>query len=903
MKYLYILLLSVISLSAVAQTAAKGSKGYIQGTVYDENTKESIPFATVRLMNAKDSTELQAVATNDRGKFRLSTTAGDYLLEISFIGYKTFLQNFNTSAKEPDYSFGDIFMQENTVELGAAVIEAQVPDIVVKGDTIEYNATAYSSQESDMLQDMIRKIPGIEVDANGNITANGKPVKKILVDGKEFFGNDIPMALANLPANMIKKLQLYKEESETAKITGFRDKDPDQVLNLVVKEELKQSIFGDVRAGYGSDDKYANKALVNYMRNGNQISFVGDMSNVNDNEYSMGMDSGIDKNKNIGASAQIEISEKFKIGGNIRYSNNENLMETRTNTQTFLSEGDRFSKQDMSSLSKRNNTNLGINLQWKPDSLTTIYARSYVSFNNNKSDNNSNNISYVAESDTTSGQTLSHSRGDGYSVNSFITMGRKLNDKGRTISLTLNNSFRKDNSKGTNYSITQYTGDTPDKIIDQRNSTDNKTNSYNISMSYVEPLGKDYRLQLSYSINNNKSERLRDVRKMDDDGNYTIIDTAYTRNTNNDYINQNISLNFQATKKKYRYTIGFSVDPSYSKSKITLGDSIIENLKQNVVNFSPNLNFSYTPNDNSSLDFNYSGSTSQPGISQLSADTVIVNALSKYYGNPNLKPSYSNNFNMYYQKSNYETSRFLMISAGFNYTFNNIVDYTLIDGQGNSTNTYRNVSGNMGANLNFIFDTPLKNKKFNIGNSTYTNYYKNIGYTNGEKAITHNVVLGEQVTGRFRSDKFETSLRLGITYNMTRNNLSESQDRNTTNYSLNHTALLKLPYDFSIQSNLSYSYYSGYGDDFKTSEVLWNASISKLFLKKKRGTLKVQMYDILDDRNTISRQVSGNYMSDSRSNSVNQYFMVSFSYKFNIIMGKGKKAADTGDEIYEGGFY
>jgi len=903
MKYLYILLLSVISLSAVAQTAAKGSKGYIQGTVYDENTKESIPFATVRLMNAKDSTELQAVATNDKGKFRLSATAGDYLLEISFIGYKTFLQNFNTSAKEPDYSFGDIFMQENTVELGAAVIEAQVPDIVVKGDTIEYNATAYSSQESDMLQDMIRKIPGIEVDANGNITANGKPVKKILVDGKEFFGNDIPMALANLPANMIKKLQLYKEESETAKITGFRDKDPDQVLNLVVKEELKQSIFGDVRAGYGSDDKYANKALVNYMRNGNQISFVGDMSNVNDNEYSMGMDSGIDKNKNIGASAQIEVSEKFKIGGNIRYSNNENLMETRTNTQTFLSEGDRFSKQDMSSLSKRNNTNLGINLQWKPDSLTTIYARSYVSFNNNKSDNNSNNISYVAESDTTSGQTLSHSRGDGYSVNSFITMGRKLNDKGRTISLTLNNSFRKDNSKGTNYSLTQYTGDTPDKIIDQRNSTDNKTNSYNISMSYVEPLGKDYRLQLSYSINNNKSERLRDVRKMDDDGNYTIIDTAYTRNTNNDYINQNISLNFQATKKKYRYTIGFSVDPSYSKSKITLGDSIIENLKQNVVNFSPNLNFSYTPNDNSSLDFNYSGSTSQPGISQLSADTVIVNALSKYYGNPDLKPSYSNNFNMYYQKSNYETSRFLMISAGFNYTFNNIVDYTLIDGQGNSTNTYRNVSGNMGANLNFIFDTPLKNKKFNIGNSTYTNYYKNIGYTNGEKAITHNVVLGEQVTGRFRSDKFETSLRLGITYNMTRNNLSESQDRNTTNYSLNHTALLKLPYDFSIQSNLSYSYYSGYGDDFKTSEVLWNASISKLFLKKKRGTLKVQMYDILDDRNTISRQVSGNYMSDSRSNSVNQYFMVSFSYKFNIIMGKGKKAADTGDEIYEGGFY
>ncbi len=755
-----------------------------------------------------------------------------------------------------------------------------------------------------MLQDIIRNMPGVEVDDNGNITANGKPIKKILVDGKEFFGNDIPMALANLPANMIKKLQLYKEESEEAKVTGFKDKNPDQVLNLVVKEELKQSIFGDVKVGYGSSDKYANRALVNYMRNDNQISVVGNINNVEDNEYSMGMNNGINKNKNIGTNAYIQASKKLKIGGNIRYSNNEDLLENWSDTQMFLTGGDRFTKDESSSLNRQNGTNFGLNLEWKPDSLTTIYARSSVSLNSTNNNSTYNSISYVNEDSITSGNSQSQSKGDSYSINNFITIGRKLNKKGRTISLTLSHSMRNEDSKGTNYSLTEYPpDDTPDKIIDQRSNTNNRTNNYRIGLSYVEPLGKDYRLQLAYSINNNNSKRIRDVRRKDENNEYTIVDSAYTRDTYNDYINQNINLNFQATKEKYRYTVGFSIDPSYSKSKVMLGDSIIENPKQNVVNFSPSVNFTYNPNDNTSFDLSYSGSTSQPGITQLSADTVIMSALSKSYGNPDLKPSYNNNFYMYYQKSNYETNRFLMLSGGFNYTFNNIVSYTLVDNQGNTENTYRNVSGNMGANLNFIFDTPLKNKKFTVNNSTYINYYKNIGFTNNEKAITNTATFGEQVSAKFKIEKFETRLRAGITYNMVRNNLTNAQDRNTTNYNLMHTALLKLPFDISIQSSLSYSYYSGYGEDFKNSEILWNASISKQFLKKKRGgTLKVQFYDILDDRNTLTRFSNSNYISDSRSNTVNQYFLVSFSYKFNIIKGKGKND-NSEEETYGNSYY
>lgn len=895
MKYLFIFFLTFTVLAAEAQTSdTAGKKGSVDASVYDNETKEAIPYATIRLLQANDSTFVKGTTTDANGFFKIEAPLGIYSIEISFIGYRTYNEKIEISSKDPNIKLNKIYLNENTVMLNDAVVEAKVPDIVVKGDTIEYNATAYTSQESDMLQDIIKNIPGIEIDSNGNITANGKPVQKILVDGKEFFGNDIAMALANLPANMIKKLQLFKEESETAKITGFKDKNPAQVLNLVVKEELKQSTFGDARLGYGSDSKYSNRVLVNHMRNDNQYSIVGNMNNVNANEEYMA-DNGIEKNKSIGGNMYTQSSPKFKIGANARYNKNDNYLETNTNTQTFLSTGDRLSKQGSQSNTGRENFSTGLNLSWEPDSMTMIFARSFISFNKTISDMSTSSLSYVANKDTTSGYSSTFNKGDGYNLNNLITIGRKLNSKGRTVSLTLGNTIRKDNAKGTNYSETKYNDGTADKIIDQQLKTDNMNNNYNFSLSYVEPLGKGYSIQLMYSYNNSHSKRIRDTRKKDNDGNYTVIDSAYARNTINDYITQNINLNFQANKEKYSYTIGFSLDPSTSKSNITLGDSIIENVKQKVVNYSPNIHFTYTPNSNTNVDFDYSGSTSQPTISQLSADTTIVNALTKYYGNPNLKPSYSNNFSVYYYKSDYETNRFMMIMGGFNFTINNIVNYTNIDDKGNTINTYRNVDGNMGANMGFMYNTPLRNKKFTISTNSNANYYRNIGFTNGEKAITNNIVLSEQVSLKFKNKIIETELEANISESITKNNLTEMQNKTTGRYGLKNKTVLKLPFDFSIQNNIEYTYYDGYEQDFKNTELLWNASITKLFLKKKVGTLKAQIFDILNDRNTLSRYVSGNYVSDSRNNTINRYFLLSFSYRFNLNKGSKDNAMEETD--------
>lgn len=899
MKYLYLAFLLILSLATAAQTAGRASGGYARGTVYDAGTKEPIQFATVSMLYEKDSTYIKSVETDGKGRFRMTATPGNYILEITYVGYKTFLQNFNISPQQKGHAFNDIFLEVNSILLGETVVEGKVPDVVVKGDTIEFNAASYSAQESDMLQDIIKNIPGIEVDEDNNITANGKPVNKILVDGKEFFGNDIPMALANLPANMIKRLQLYKEESETAQITGFKDKDPEQVLNLVVKDELKQSLFGEVKAGYGSDDKYSHKLLANYMRNDNQISVVGNMDNAGNDNFSYGMNNGIEKAKNIGANGYLQSSEKIKVGGNVRYGDNETLIETLTNTQTFLTAGDRISTQNSTSLNKRDNVNFGVNLEWNPDSLTKIFARTSISINNSDSRNTSSDFSYVAGGDTTSVESANTSRGDGYSMSNYVAIGRDLNGKGRTLGLTINNTIREDNSTGTNYSLSQYTGATPDNIIDQRNRTESKTENFGISVSYVEPLGKDHRLQFAYSYRINNSDRLRDVRIKDGMGEYTIVDSAYSRYTENRYTNQSFSLNYQMNKKKYNLYMGISVEPTLSRSKVTLGDSIIDNLKQNVINYSPTVNFNYKPDDKTTFDISYSGNTSHPSINQLSADTVIVNALRKYYGNPNLKPTFRNNLYLSYNKSDYEKNRYFMVFGSFGYSFNNIVNYSTIDDLGNSINTYRNVNGNINANISASYNTPFRNKKFSISLNTYTGYYKNTGFTNGDKAITHNIILNENITLKFKSPKFETNLKAGINYNITQNNLTSVENRNNGTYTLNHFLLWKLPNDFAISSTLNCTYYTGYEDNFKNSEILWNASISKEFLKKKKGMLRLQLYDILNDRNNIERFVSSNYLSDSRTNSINQYFMLSFSYKFNITMGK--KSNEEQEEIYESG--
>lgn len=893
MKYLYLIFLLII-----VSTIAYGQS--VKGIVHDKQSNVAISYASIRLLSAQDSTYVTGGISSLEGEFLIPANKGRYFMEISFMGYEKYRKVISLTDSLPSLDLGLILLKTKSILLNQAIIEAPVPNIQVKGDTIEYNVSGYPIKEDALLLDLIERVPGIEISSDGKLMANGKPISKILVDGKEFFGNDIDLALKNLPVSMINKLQLFKEQSEMSQITGFKDGNSEQVLNLTVKDDLKQSVFGNVQIGYGSSDRYANKMNAHYMIDDNQMSLIGNMNNVNDNfEYSggTGQYDGITDNKKIGININSENHEKLKIGGNVRYERNSNLFEMNSNTQTFINSGNRFNEQFSSSNGIKKDLGLGLKMKWTPDSLTTIYARINTSVGDSEDIRKGTSASYIEnQKDTTTGWSDFLTKGDANALNTSIVMGRRLNSKGRAVTMTFNGSIRNSSSKGKNYSETNYQSNTSPKIIDQQLSINNYNDSWSLSASYVEPISTNNLIQISYNIRKDYTRNIRDTYRKDPEGEYSLIDTAYTRKNVLNYTTQRFSIGFQSTHEKYEYTLGFNIDPSQSSNRTNMKSILIEDQKQNVLNLSPNFKFTYNPKTSMTFDINYYGSTSQPTFNQLSSDTIIIDALSVSYGNPELKPSYENNLNMYFQTSNYAKGSFFMISMGANYIVNKIVDYTIIDKNGNTKSSYQNINGNWGLNGGILFNTPLRNNKFTVDNSSFAYLTRNIGYSNGVKNTTKNLALNETFSISYRDKWIDQRLQISLACNLTQTNLPTQEGLNTASYGLKSTTNVKLPFDINLTNDVGYTYNYGYSKEFQNAELLWNATISKQFLRRKQATIKFQCYDILNDRNNVVRTVTGNYVSDTRTNMIGRYFLFTLNYRFNFF--QGNVSTDSDDANY-----
>lgn len=864
------------------------------GMVCDERDRSPLAGTVIQALNPQDSTVYRNMATiaDANGRYHLKLDAQRYILKYQMIGYENSYTEIDLSLAQ-DLNVGTTYLKIASERLAPIEVLGSLPPIMVKGDTIEFNARTYTLKESDLLRDLLKRIPGFDVDSKGNITANGKPVTRIKVDGKEFFGNDISIALVNLPGYMIEKLQLFKDESDESRITGIKDKDPGQVLNLDVKDELKQSVFGNARLGYGSNNRYAHKAHASYMRDDDMLSLVADWNNV-DPENNR---DGENKDKSIGLSFSRESSEKIKFNGFFSYSNIEENIENNSNSYNFGI--DRYTKQDSEDRSKGESFKFGGMMDWKPDEFTTIFVRTGINFDKANRNNRNLNLSHVVGKDSTTGFSNIYAEGQNLSFNTALHVGRRLNDKGRNIGLMVNSSIRNNKSTGKNYSSIAYPNSLSSVVTDQVLDNNDKGNTILASISYVEPLGEGKLFQLKYEINNNDMIRDKEALKKDNFKNnvYSVVDTAYSRYTNSRYLNQSIGAVFQMSKEKYNLRIELDVLPMYSSSQISFGDSVIEDVSQHVVNYSPNINFSYNFTPSSSLEIAYKGITDQAVVTQLSGDTIIIDALKKHIGNPDLRSSYTNELSTTFQKANYETGRYLMATAGFRYGFKDIVDYYIIDENGNSIQSYRNVDGNMSANASFLYSGPLRNRKFTFDSNSLVYYYRRIGFTNAEKSISDNVSLSQSLSMKYRSEPLDISTTANVIHNIIYNNLEDVDDRHNTNYRLMTDATIRLPYDFTVENFLEWTYYAGYENDFKNTQFIWNLGVSKSFMKGNRAMLRLQFFDILNDRNPVVRINTGNSYSDSRVNTINRYFMMSFSYRFQMSKGQSD-IANLEEDLY-----
>ena len=914
-KCLLMLLKILFSPMAFAQQSGVN----VTGSVVEQGSDTPIEQATVRLLNVKDSAMVRGVVSARNGSFTLKNVKkGSYLLHITFIGYDPLYQPLQITGKKNPVNVGKLELSDGAIELGEAVVIGKAPEVTVRNDTVEYNADSYKVTEGSVLEDLLKKMPGVEVDSEGKITVNGKEVKKVMVDGKEFFSDDPKVASKNLPAKMIDKLQVLDKKSDMAQMTGFDDGEEETVINLTVKPGMKQGWFGNAYGGYGSKDRYEGNAMVNRFVNNDQITFMGGTNNTNNMGFSdlastmfsgmgggggrrggFGAGSGITSSGNAGLNFSKEFKpDKLTLGGNTRYSHSDNDARSKSDRQNILP-GDSSSYDNSEAMSRTKSDNFGVDfrLEWKPDTMTQLIFRPSFSLSHSMNDNFSDATTLDNERDTVNtNKSSNYSESNGYNLNASIDFSRKLNNKGRVFSATLSGGNSDSYSDGMNRSDIVYFNQTDalkNSIIDQRSRYDNKGFNYRAYVSWVEPIGHNNFIQATYSISQRKQEALKNVYNQDADGIYNVLDSAYNQSYRNNFISQRASLSFKSQRAKFNYTIGLNLDPSYSSSENFVGDTTLSKITRKVVNLSPMAQFNYMFDKRTNLRIMYNGRTSQPSMTQLQPVADISDPTNITIGNPDLNPRYTNNVFIRFQQFTPEKQRAFMIMANGSYIINDIVSYTSYNQEtGVKTTTYKNVNGNYSGNVRMMLNTPLKNKKFSINSMTMASFANSNGYINEEKNTNRNLILSERGGIDFRSSYLDLGVNGNIRYNATSNSLQKENNQNTFNYGAGGYTTIYLPLNFKIESDVNWSTNSGYGDGFKQNEVLWNASASKSFLKNNQGTLRFKIYDILQQRSNISRSVTASYIQDSEYNTLGSYFMVHFIYRFSIFKG-GASASDV----------
>ncbi|HCB00266.1 MAG TPA: TonB-dependent receptor, partial [Porphyromonadaceae bacterium] len=715
---------------------------------------------------------LNGVASDQEGNFAISVPYGNYIIHVTYVGHHDLFRNVTISNTNRTANLGSVELGTDNILLDAAVVTAKAAEIVVRGDTVEYNADSYKVTESAILEDLLKKMPGIEIDSEGKITVNGREIKKIMVDGEEFFSTDPKVASKNLPAKMVEKLQVLDRRTDMAQMTGFDDGEEETIINLMVKPGMKEGLFGNAFVGYGTKDRYEGNAMVNYMKDKNQYTVLGGFNNTNNAGFSdlassmfgsgggggrrmfFGGRSGITTSGNAGFNFSQQFTNKLKLGGNLRYGNTDNNTLSKTHTQNILSSGNTLEDENNSSNNYSQNFNMDLRLEWTPDTLTRIIFNPEGSVYNNRRTELSDFLTTTEtlEDSINYGDSRYNSTGDGKNLSARLDVSRTLGKKGRILSVQLRGGMSDSENEGTNLSNTFYNGTKPDDLIDQRFVNTNDSKNWRGYVSYVEPLGNNNAIQFAYQYRQNISGSDKDTRVKDESGNYTVLDEQYSKRLENNFTNQEIEFNFQSVRQKYDYTIGFSVQPSSSQSKTFIGDNKISDFTRDVVNYAPMAQFNYRWTRQHNLRLRYFGNTDQPSVTQLSPVVDVSNPLNITYGNPDLKPSFEHRLNLRYQNFNPEKNRSMGFFGDIRYLTNDIVSSTMTDREtGRRETTYENVTGNWNANGRMMMNIPLKNIRFSVFSMSFASYNHANGFSNLEKNLSRRLNLGETLGLNYRS--------------------------------------------------------------------------------------------------------------------------------------------------------
>jgi len=918
-SFLLLILLSIsIRLSAQQPFSVKGILADTTSELYLEN-------GVISILNSKDSTLVNFTRAKKDGSFQINNLPnGDYIFMASYPKYTDFVEKFQLDSANTSADFGTINMLLVSQLLKDVVITARNA-VVIKGDTIEYDASKFTIQPNSKVEDLLVQLPGIQVDKDGKITAQGQTVNKVLVDGEEFFGDDPTLVTKNIRGDMVDKVQLYDKKSDQATFTGIDDGEKTKTINIQLKEGSKNGMFGKVEAGAATDNLYQGQAMFNTFKGLQKFAAYGTIGNTGkiglswqDNDKYASSDNieisgnsimitnyssdeldggqyngqGIplahsggmhydskwnDKKESINANYKIG---SLEVDGN-RSTFNQETLPTRVINST--------SDQDFNNFMFRQK--LDAKYEIKIDSTSTLKVSVDGSLKNNRSTDYYESVTLTSEDQLLNQSSRnSNNEGDTKYFRASALWNKKLRKKGRTISIGLDQTVNKNNSEGFLFSQNEFysgqgTLDSTD-IIDQQKLNDTNNSTFNSNIAYTEPITEFLTIAFNYRFNlNNGRSNLRSYNRSAN-GAYNDLDSLYTNDFSLDQLVNQIGTTLNYNKNKNNLSLGFSASDVNFKQIDNFNDDVME---RSFVNLNPNARWTYKFSAQRSLRLNYYGNTTQPSINQIQPIRSNTDPLNISIGNPDLDPAFRHSLGGGYNSYKALSGEYLGVSINSSLTTNSIVSNVNTDSVGVRTYKYENLKDHNPLNLSgyVYYGNKIKSINLSVGGELGfgTNSFYNIinDELNNTKSNNFNASLN---ISKYAEKKYSLWMNAGPTYTSNESSLQKELSDKGWGFNGSVSANVFLPAKFEVFSDANYTYSPATGTfEENFQRLIWNGGFRKKFLKKDELIVSVYANDILNQNVGFNRNAYDNRVTQSNYTTIKRYFMFSLTWEFNKMGG------------------
>jgi len=907
-----------ITLFTYAQTKIRGS---VKGTIVDTTSKQDLSYASVSVTPDSDSTEAEFTVTDKHGSFSVKDLRpGDYRLLITFEGLLHISKKFSITATKKDIDFGIIYMYKAVDMLHEVVIERR--PISIKKDTIEYTADLFAIKPNAFVEDQLKKLPGVEVNAGGTITAQGETVTRVLVNGKRFFSDDPKLATRNIPPDIVDKYQIFDDLDDQSKFTGFDDGNRVKTLNIITKKDKRQGYFGRAIAGGGTNQDYDESVNFHRFDNEQQISVLGEGNDINKQNFTIQDilgSSGSRRGSGGGPAAATNQSSpgittvwagganyhdnwgpKTEAYGSYFYNFTHVLADQQSLTEKFIPSADdstNTSSQTQSAISRTTNQRIYFNLDQKIDSNNSFIFRPNITFQTTRP-NSSSQSSTVDQFDSaiSSSKGYASNLNSGFNINgSNFTFRHKFQKPSRTLSLDLTGTANVNNGDGYNYALNNFYKLDSVQTINQFYK--DSLHSYSISptLVYTEPITKKSIIQLNYNFSYNNSNTVNNTYDyVDSVHGFSSFDSLFSNSYKFVSYSNRFTLSYRIQDPKFNFNIGSGVQFTHFNSLNTTKGIDVQH---SFVNLTPTINFSYSFSTNQRLRFYYTGRTGSPTASQLQPLTTTSDDINFTVGNPNLKPQFTHSIRILYQSYDPVTQHVLFATLNASTTVNDIQNSIVPTNKGGDTTTFINLNGTYNVAGYFNYGIALKNPKSNLNFITNLNYSQsqNLVYSKQspegfQHDYTRTTAFTEKINWTTNIKKnFDMNFSSASTYTINRNSLNTGSNLNQFAQVFDAEITAYTNNGWLIAATLTYTITDNKTPGYNESVPLLSPSIAKELFKKKNGELRLTVFDLLHQNTSVSKSVSLNQVSDSRTTTLSQYVMLTFTYNLNNFKGANQR--------------